>query len=380
MKVAILLPLRDPGSRGFVKYIESIIPCWLKQHLIEYVSILCPEGTFANLKGLGVDIVYVRRQDYQDGFREMTQKVRAGNYDIALNTIARSVKVIGIPLVTIIQNVEPIQRSIYPMPIQWRLRLWALRREHAVACRQSTRIIALSNHVKTETCHRFNISPDLVDVVYFGFNQHESTASKKPGSDVPEGGFLFSAGSIVPYRGYEDVIRAIARFREMHGRTLHVVIAGNSVRSALVYERSLKKLAQDLQVSDCITWIGVLQREEMTWCYQNSTLFVQSSRAEAFSNIALEAMGNRCLTVSCDHPPMPELFHNSALYYTTGNCESLCAAIQTMLSMSDKEREDLRSRIKYRAAIFTWERTAVQTCEVLNHAIADYTIPLTQGR
>lgn len=372
MNVAILVPVRVGGSGGFVKHLSEIVPRWKLNDRIDKISILAPAGTLDALGTLGVDLVQVPRNDYRTGFRRMGELVKTGAYDVVLNSTARPVKINGSPLVTMVQNIEPVQTPTYSMSFLWRLRLWALRREHAVACRQATRVLAVSNYAKNEVCRRFHLGQEKVDVVYHGFNRSEVASIRKPDMNIPDCDFLFSAGSIVPYRGYEDILRALGEIRSKGVLVPYAVLAGSRSGPARSYEQSLRKLAKALNITDRVIWVGQLKREEMSWCYKNARLFIQTSRAESFSNIQLEAIAHGCLCVSGNNSPMPEILADAANYYPLGDTCALASEIQNVLKMGKKEDVLWRERARQRASFFSWDKTAEQTLDALERAIRDF--------
>lgn len=365
MKIAILLPVRAGGSGGFVKHLAEVLPFWLRKTSVQQVSVFSPDGVIHGFEFLGDEFRRVARDDYRTGFREMGKLVDDGGYDVALSTIPRPVAVRGCPVVTMVQNAEPIQSPSYPMPVLWRLRLWKLRRETTVACRNAARVIAVSNYVRQQLTDRLGVPAVKTDVVYHGFDPSEPTMAARPESTPEDQEFVFAAGSVVPYRGYEDIIRAAALLRQRRGRALNVVIAGEAHGLAPSTMRRLVRLARALDVEPHIFWAGQLNRNEMTWCYRNCRVFIQTSRAEACPNIVLEALGHGCITVSCDHPPMPEFFQEHASYYPTGNADMLARRIDEALEMKEEVAEDRRAGARLRASQFSWERTAGQTIEIL---------------
>jgi len=371
LKVAILVPTRSGVSGGLVKHLAEVVPRWLKCNHIKRISIIATEGIHSNIEKLGVDVNHVSRNDYRTGFRKMGELVEAGAYDVVLCTTARPVRLGGCPVVTMVRNIEPLQKPTYKMSLTWRIRLWVLRHEHALACRQATRILAVSSHVKNEVCQRFRVRQDKVDVVYHGFNSDEGNEPRKFTLDTPND-FIFSAGSIVPYRGYEDIIRALAVLRSSGSKPFCAVLAGSNSGNAKSYEQSLKKMAKSLKVEDSIVWAGQLQRDEMSWCFQNASIFIQTSRAEACPNTVLEAMGHGCVTISCDHPPMPEFFKDTAAYYSPGDYATLAQLIKKTHELSKFEAESRRSDSMQRASFFSWDATAERTLNVLERAIKDY--------
>jgi glycosyltransferase involved in cell wall biosynthesis len=294
--------------------------------------------------------------------------VKTGGYDVAFSIVTRAVRLDGCPVVTMIRNIEPIQRPVYQMPLLWRLRLWMLRYENAKAIRQASRVLAISSYVKEEVCRRFKVNQEKVDVVYHGFDPVELGSARKPDFTIPEE-FMFSAGSIVPYRGYEDIIRSLAILRAKGATAPCAVLAGSGGYHPTAYERSLKKLAQSLGVENSILWAGQLSRDEMAWCFQNAKFYIQTSRAEACPNIVLEAMGHGCASISCDHPPMPEFFADTALFYPVGAAGHLADTIDQVLQMNPEQIMQMQYRARQRASCFTWEKTADETLAVLERAV-----------
>ncbi len=372
MNVAILIPLRVSASEGFVKHLAEIIPRWKYTNRIGNIGIFTPTGMLDALETLGVELVRVPRDDYRTGFSRMGELVRNGSYDVVLNLTARPVKLNGLPFVTMVQNIEPIQTPNYTMPFVWRMRLWVLRREHAIACRKATRVLAVSKYAKKEVCRRFHLRPELVDVVYHGFNPSEVASVRKPDLNIREGEFIFCAGSIVPYRGYEEIIRALAIIRSRGCMVPCTVFAGCGVSQGISYERSLKKLVKALHINEDIIWAGQLNREEMSWCFQGAKVFIQSSRAEACPNIVLESMGHGCPSISNDQPPMPEFYKDAALIYPRGDTALLASLIMRVFQTNNDEDKFMRDRARQRASFFSWDKTAEKTLDVLEQAMRDF--------
>ena len=368
MRLAILVPLRNPGSGGFFKHFNEVISCWIRNKNFREIGVYTSNISLEKIKELGVKVNHVPYSFFSSDYSNLNQILKRNKYDVAFCVTARPLKSIYLPLVTLVQNIEPIQKPIYKMPILWRMRRLYLRREHKIACRKSNRIIAVSNYVKNEVCRNFKVKSQKVDVVYHGFNQADTRSLNKPDILKFNSSFLFSAGSIVPYRGYEDIIRAVSFLISKGREDLRIVFAGSKSKLAKQYIKFLRKLAKSNKLDDKIVWTGQLSHNEMTWCFQNSKLFIQTSRAESFSNIQVEAMGNRCICISCDQSPMPEILRNAAIYYKINNYRSLASKIQEALEMSDKEKKLIRKIAIKRAKFFSWEKTAEETFASLNQA------------
>src|SRR5262249_30526606 len=149
---------------------------------------------------------------------------------------------------------------------------------------------------------------------------------------------VFTAGSIRPARGLEDLIKAMAIVLRQ-GLALRLVIAGKPDAGTHAYKARLEHMARRIKVDTYILWAGQLSSLEMSWCYYNCAAFVMTSRAEACPNTALEAMSHGTLCISGDHPPMPEFFRDTALFYPCGDAQALAAVMLRALH-TPVERQD----------------------------------------
>ena len=142
--------------------------------------------------------------------------------------------------------------------------------------------------------------------------------------------FLFTAGSIRPARGLEDLVEALPG---LSGRSLPstVVIAGRSDSGTSGYQKALTERARQLGVANRIVWAGSLGEAEMVWCFRHCAAFVMTSRVEACPNVVLEAMSQGCACVSADGPPMPEFFGDTAVYYRAGDAAGLTRGLEQLL-------------------------------------------------
>ncbi|MBT8342794.1 MAG: glycosyltransferase [Desulfatitalea sp.] len=369
MKIAIVNPVRAGGCGGLVKHLFEVVPRMASFHGCGQVDIITPTGAVEELRRLANNFFEVSKYDYYRGFQEIRKIIRQNHYDVALCTTARHVGYLDCPLVMMVRNIEPIQRPNYAMSIAWRCRLWMIRHEHAVACKAADHVLAVSNNMRNEVCREFKIKPNKVAVVYHGYTAESESKQVRPGLSRLEDLFLFSAGSIVPYRGFEDIIRALDHLRMRLGWAPIAVLAGVGGAIARPYEKSLSLLAKKMGVEDRLVWAGQLCREEMNWCYNNAALFIQTSRAESFGNVALEAMGHGCISISCNQPTMLEIYKDAAIFYPTGDSLALCKKIEEILAMPVEEKKILKDRAKKRSSHFSWGNTASQTFQLLEKVI-----------
>lgn len=371
MKVAIIAPVRRGLSLGGVKHLEALIECFKRRFPEIDYEIFYPEGSISMFPSEERKSCVLGADEYRRGFRGMVEAVNASDCDVVLNLIARPLAGLLKPCVVIVQNIEPLQHADYKMSFVWRARLLALRFEHKRACRQASVVIAVSEHVKNWLMKRFQLAGERIEVVYHGVPDSNAVVEQKP-ECVQDGEFVFCAGSIVPYRGYEDVIYALGCLKKRGMAIPKVVFAGSVGRFAAGYAERLKELSVEQGVEDSIVWAGSLNSAQMKWCYKNCLVFVQTSRAEACPNIVLEALSYACVSLSCDHEPMPEIFGDAAFYYRTGDGGQLADALSALLEEDVSERGKRLvyvRRASRRARLFEWSETGARTIEALRRAI-----------
>lgn len=371
IKIAILIPLWQKGSGGFSKHLAEVTQRLIQKPDVKKIVVYSNKNNFSTLKDINADLRHIGGNDSWFHFQAIGREVEKEGCDVAFCVTSRQIRLNGVPLVTMVRNAEPIQKAIYPMPLLWQLRRWALWLEFKQACQSATRIIAVSQYVKNQIEYNLGIKKDKIDVVYHGFDQSETRNACQPAEKIPNEAFIFSAGSLTPYRGFEDLIRALAILREQGKMVPRVVFAGQSILLKS-YERWIKRLPVLLGVGDRVTWAGHFNQFEMAWCFQNSLMFVQTSRAESFSNLQLEAVGNHCLVVACNHAPMPEILDDAGIYYDIGNVHDLARKISFVLTMNQEETAAQKRKLLKRAMFFSWDKTAEQTLLVLNRAVQEF--------
>jgi glycosyltransferase involved in cell wall biosynthesis len=359
MRVAILALTRGQYSGGTRKHLEHLVPL-LRQHPdVESVHLFVPPA----LAGPG-DHTWPAGDDLL-GFQTLRRALSELRPDVALSLAGRAVRVPGIPLVTMIRNMEPLEVPFGGNRLGEAVKNLARAYTARATCRKADRIIAVSNHVRDFLVQRWHISPERIGVVRHGVDPAIGEPPEPPAfRDLRGGRFLFAAGSIRPARGLEDLIEAMSGLPE----DVVVLIAGSIDRRMEHYRRKITRLAEKRGVASRLHWLGLVDAETLSWCYRHAAVFVMTSRAEACPNIVLEALAAGALSVSTNHPPMPELFADAAAYYQERDSGDLAARIREVLSSSEETQRHLRESARLRAASFTWEATAMATVAELRRA------------
>ena len=298
--------------------------------------------------------------------KTLADALRRFSPDVIYLPVERYIKFNNISVVNMVRNMEPFVQSFKGDPINEIFKKFIQRNLSRNSIRRADHTIAVSGFVKDYLMTTLHVPKNKVTQVYHGLETRVDLLSRRP-SLIPIGwdkAFMFTCGSIRPARGLEDVFSALSEL-ETRGIYLRLVIAGQTSPGMANYRKSLERYLFAKSLSKSVCWAGNLNDEEMLWCYEKCNLFIMTSRVEACSNIALEALSSGAVTIAADNPPLPELFSDCASYYEPGNGRSLAEAIVNLRSLATGERLLISERAKERSNLFSWDTAAEKTIEIL---------------
>jgi glycosyltransferase involved in cell wall biosynthesis len=107
-----------------------------------------------------------------------------------------------------------------------------------------------------------------------------------PGARAPRGLLLLAVGSIVPRKGYDLLVQALARLSDLDWR---LVIAGDGGRSPETTAALLAQIGRS-RVHDRVRLAGPLDERALAALYARTDLFVMSSLYEGYGMVLGEAL------------------------------------------------------------------------------------------
>jgi glycosyltransferase involved in cell wall biosynthesis len=355
-------------SGGYLKYLRHVVPRLRSHPEIESLAVFAPATVRAQLADQGWPLDDWPAEDVRSGFKRLKLAVRDRRPEVIFIPTASWLDFGGTPVVVMVRNMEPLEAPFGGNPWSEAVRNLARRAVARRACRRAARVIAVSEHVREYVTSRWTIPREKVPLVYHGVEAADTTSAATIPSALarnPPTGFLFTAGSIRPARGLEDLVAALPHL-DPEGTPSTVVVAGRADTGTERYQQRLIADARRLGVGDRIIWTGALTESEMRWCFRRCAAFIMTSRAEACPNLALEAMSHGCACVSVDRAPMPEFFRDAAVYYRAGDAAALARAI---LKLRPADRIALGEAAVSRARTFDWETTVQRTVTELRAAL-----------
>jgi glycosyltransferase involved in cell wall biosynthesis len=344
MRVAVVNLTGGGLSGGYRKYLEVLVP------------LLCEDPRVTALEVYGRDVTP----------REVSQF----SPDVIFIPTARWASFGRPPVVPMVRNMEPLTVPFAGNPPSEAVKNLMRARLAKRACRRGDRIIAVSGHVRDFLVRSWGIDAHKVGVVEHGVEAPlPKPETVRPAAlDRVAPGFVFTAGSLRPARGLEDVIVALGALHR-RGMAATLVVAGSADPQTKAYATRIRRLSAECGVEDDVLWAGQLSRREMSWCYHHCHSFVMTSRAEACPNVLLEAMAHGCLCISAATPPMTEMLGDRGLFYIPRDASDLTEKLTSALSMRDAVRRQ-RVRLTLEAVTrFDWRRTAEETVTQLELAV-----------
>jgi glycosyltransferase involved in cell wall biosynthesis len=364
--VSIVVPLRYGASGGLLHGLLPLVSHFKTSRRVGSVAVHVPAHVLYEIENLPVPVRRYPKRVLGLGRRFQPAIERTGA-EVVLSITARPIDVPRSPVVTVVRNVEPIQTPSYRIPFLWKLRLAALRRETRTACRQATRVLAVSCYA-ADCLALLGVPSQKVDVTYHGAWLVGPTTGPPPCLRALDGPFLFTAGSLVPYRGLEDLIRAITVLKRTGAGVPPVVIAGSGGGLARPYEEWIRRLSMVSGSDDTIIWTGQLSSAEVSWCLRNAAAVITTSRAEACSIFQIEALQAGAWIIANGRPPMPEILEAAASYYEEGDAAQLGLLISRALTATPDEKRRRHAAALERGSYFTWQREAEGVLDSLEAA------------
>jgi glycosyltransferase involved in cell wall biosynthesis len=163
---------------------------------------------------------------------------------------------------------------------------------------EADRIIAECPQDKADMQNLYQADPSRIDIAPCGFDPDEFwpvASDVRTQLDLEPNEFvILQLGRMVPRKGVDNVIHALAILRQVHGtRARLLIVGGNSEapdREATPEIGRLMDLAQSLGVADSITFTGQRPRSQLRTYYSAANVFVTTPWYEPFGITPVEAM------------------------------------------------------------------------------------------
>jgi glycosyltransferase involved in cell wall biosynthesis len=231
----------------------------------------------------------------------------------------------------------------------------ALRASERSALVYARRVVATSATIARFLVGEYGVPSDRVSVVEPGTDR--VAACPRNSGGVVE---LLAVGSVIPRKGYDVLVAALAGLRHLPWR---LVVAGDCGRSPET-SRQIRADIVRLGLADRITLLGAVASEQVAPLYACADLFVLPSRFEGYGMAYTEAIAHGVPVVGTTAGAIPQTVPADAgVLVPPDDVETLAATLHQLIANPD-ERERLAAGA--RAAKFpSWSEQAALFARVL---------------
>ena len=240
------------------------------------------------------------------------------------------------------------------------------------AGRQAARIIAPSEHAKSEIVNLYGVNPDKITVTYEGVDEQfkpidrdaaQGIVSENYGIRSP---FVLTVGVIQPRKNLHRLLEGFAKLKGMRQLDHKLVVVGKYGWG----ERDLERGIEELGLGDEVVLTGYVSDKDLPAFYNAADLFVYPSIYEGFGLPPLEAMACGTPVITGNRSSLPEVVGEAGIMADPYDSDSFANAMLKVLS-SEPLRADMSARGLDQAAKFSWDEMARQTAAVYHEVGRD---------
>jgi len=249
-------------------------------------------------------------------------------------------------------RLDDFQNKTYGFKIE------ALKKLRTFWVKQSSMIITPSVYLK-KIVRGWSVPEEKITVIYNAVDEEVKKAGGTQ-AELPQqiqgGAMIISAGRLVPWKGFVELIRVMEFFPRAH-----LTIAGEGPE-----REHLQRIIDDKKVADRVSLRGNISRQELLALFKKAAVFVLNSTYEGLPHIVLEALQARVPVIATDAGGTAELIQHeyNGLLIPASDHHALRAALQRLL-----QNTGLRSRLAENGSAslvkFTWQSLVGKTEAVL---------------
>lgn len=216
-----------------------------------------------------------------------------------------------------------------------------------------------------------------VAAIDLGTDPEQFRASRASGAlrarlDLADAPVLLTVARLVPHKGQDTAIRALARLANDFPRLQYVVVGKGDD------EQRLRELATALGVADRVHFPGQLSDDEMADAYASSTIYAGLSRldngvnVEGFGISLVEAAASGLVAVAGDSGGVRSAVRDgeTGLVVSASSVEDAADAISRLLAQPELRATMSVAARKAVETHYNWERVAVETRNFVRNCIA----------
>ncbi len=220
--------------------------------------------------------------------------------------------------------------------------------------KRAQKIICISERTKLDLLKLVDIPVEKISVVNLGVDLPTTKPHLLPNFSFRP--FLLFVGARTAYKNFEGLLKAISMSSKL--RELDLVVVGGEEFSSEEHDLMSKLHLRNDQVQQIQANQNLLDT-----LYSKALALVYPSLYEGFGLPPLEAMARGCPVVCSNAGPMREINGDAVEYFDPTNLEEMSASIEAVVYSQERSNK-LRGLGFQRAALYSWEKCALQTLDV----------------
>ena len=170
-------------------------------------------------------------------------------------------------------------------------------------------------------------------------------------------------GRLIPRKGFHRVVRALPKVRTLVQVPFTVEVVGTGAHRA-----ELDALAEELGVSQFISYIGMVPYDQLEKSYQYADIFVLTSLSEGMPSVILEAMGAGLPIIASNVGGNNEIVHEGENgFLIMGDDVDLLADKLAMLINNSSLRKSMGNKSREYALQYDWKHIMNRYNELIEH-------------
>jgi glycosyltransferase involved in cell wall biosynthesis len=255
------------------------------------------------------------------------------------------------------------ERYVVPGILGWRNRLrWTIMEQTTLPF--VDRVISVSNTMTDDFCRALGFPRARVATIHLGvdesFRKLDETDAWNQIKDryrLPVN-FLLFVGHLFPNKNLDNLLRGFKLIVDDIPHDL-LIVGGRRWKY-----HSVERLIRELDLERRVRSLGFIPQGDLAVLYNLASCFVFPSLYESFGLAQLEAMACGCPVVASKTGALPEIGGDAAVYCNPYDPASIADAIRGLVT-DDALRQQYAARAQQRAKLFSWDKCARRTLEVL---------------
>ena len=177
--------------------------------------------------------------------------------------------------------------------------------------------------------------------------------------------YFVYTGNAYPHKNLLRLVEAMALLNKDRKQIIKLKISS----SRGIFTERLEKIIKDRKAEKYVELLGYVSDKDITSLYKNSKSFVFATLSEGFGLPPKEAIESGTFAIISDIPVLKEVYKDSVLYFDPYNVKSIVVAMENVLKMPEKTRQQ---KIKYAQKFlkqYSWLKMAKETLRIYESVV-----------